>query len=244
MQALTQVQNMVWSKNYFQLFSSKQVSSWSVGLVCRQSTMRESRDLNNEGNPPGWPWQIPRYENSWVKKEKSFCGFPGGISIYYLASGWPWSNLPDYVIHINISQTLGICFIFHAGNGNTRVQIFPNSKQGWQGQMTAGWFGEIQADFWMLLGRCVKGGLVDYLLSRASTDNTCAVINGVAPMFTQTLALFTKMAIGESISGREHHHRAIKKPYNYHNQAFCTINNMLYSWKKWGKGEISAKRKQ
>ena len=126
-----------------------------------------------------------------------------------------------------------------------RVQMFPNSKQGWQGQMVGGWFGEIQADFWMLLGRCVKGGgLVDYLLSRASTDNTCAVINGVAPMFTQTLALFTKMAIGESISGREHHHRAIKKPYNYHNQAFCTIHNMLYSWKKWGKGEISAKRKQ
>ena len=145
-------------KSNLQLFSSKQVSSWSVGLVCRQSTMRESRDLNNEGNPPGWPWQIPRYENSWVKKEKSFCGFPGGISIHYLASGWPWSNMPDYVIHINISQTLGICFIFHAGNGNTRVQIFPNSKQGWQGQMTAGWFGEIQADFWMLLGRYVKRG--------------------------------------------------------------------------------------
>ena len=180
----------------------------------------------------GWPWQIPRYENSWVKKEKSFCGFPGGILIHYLASGWPWSNMPDYVIRKNISQTLGIYFIFHAGNGNTNI---PQQQTGLAGTNDGRAIWRNPSWFLNVVGSMREGGgLVDYLLSRASTDNTCAVINGVAPMFTQTLALFTKMAIGESISGREHHHRAIKKPYNYHYQGFCTINNMLYSWKKGG----------
>ena len=80
-------------KSSSQLFSSKQVSSWSAGLVCRQSTTRESRDLNNKGNPLRWPWQIRDRESWWAnKREKSYyCGFPRGISIHYLlASSWPW----------------------------------------------------------------------------------------------------------------------------------------------------------
>ena len=69
-------------KSSFQIFSSKRVSSWSTGLVCRQSTIRESPDLNNKGNPPGRPWQI-RDRKIWLvnKREKSYCGFPS----------WSWN---------------------------------------------------------------------------------------------------------------------------------------------------------
>ena len=110
----------------------------------------------------------------WIKERFYCCGFPGEISICYLAAGW-------------IGQMLDMLFIktflrpwefirYSVLMVAQRVQkIFPSDKHGWQGQMEAGWFGEIQTDFWMLLDQCLRGE-VDYLGHWQTTP--APIING------------------------------------------------------------------
>ena len=130
---------------FWRIFFAIQVSSWSTGLVCRQSTIRESRDLNNKGKPPRWPWQ------SWDRYQRDYIA-----AFHYWSTTWIQrgpSQLFDIVNSRKHFPTVVISFLLLMA---LRVQIFPSSKHYWQGQMEAGWFGEIQTDFWMLLGRCGK----------------------------------------------------------------------------------------
>ena len=109
----------------------------------------------------------------WIK-ERFYCGFPGEISIRYLAAGWIGQMLDMFFIKTFLRpwEFIRYSVLMVA----QRVQkIFPSGKHGWQGQMEAGWFGEIQTDFWMLLDQCLRGE-VDYLGHWQTTP--APIING------------------------------------------------------------------
>ena len=170
MQASAQCLRLFWRKNVRRtLFSLTKVSSWSARLVCRQSAMRESHDLNNKGNPRGWPWLIQDRQLRVNKREILL--WLSRRNIDPLPGRWPdWSNA-RYVFHKNISQNLGIYSVFRV-NGSTKSTKNIPQRQTWLAGTNGG--GVIWRNpnwFLNVVGSMLEGG---GWLSRALADNTCA----------------------------------------------------------------------